>query len=61
MVTAPNSKERRALPSSSEIEDGKHFQAISQYCFDKAASYDSIIELFNSLSAMDGHDRPLKN
>ena len=36
MATISNGRERRALPSSSENENGKQFHAISQYCFEKA-------------------------
>jgi len=46
MVTTSHGRERGALPSLSKIEDGKHFHAISQYCFEKATSYDSSVELF---------------
>jgi hypothetical protein len=46
MVTNSHGNERRALPSLSEIEDGKHFHAISQYCYEKATSYDGSVELF---------------
>ena len=45
MATTSHGRERRALPSSSENENGKQFHAISQYCFEKATSYDSSVEL----------------
>ncbi len=36
MATISNGRERRALPTSSENDNGKQFHAISQYCFEKA-------------------------
>jgi hypothetical protein len=36
MATISNGRERRALPTSSENDNGKQFHAISQHCFEKA-------------------------
>jgi hypothetical protein len=46
MATTSNNNERRDLPSLGEVADGKHFQAISHSCVEKATSYDSSVELF---------------